>query len=66
MNDNENMINAEAETQPRTNSRVTYLILTIGAVAVLVAAGLLFTTQVNSEPGCAGDAPCMLYFYIDD
>ena len=40
-------------------------ILVIAAALVLIASGLLFFTQVNSSPGCAGEGPCMLYFYAD-
>ena len=60
------------EQKPETEERTAALpinlnlVFIIGAVIVLIAGGILLFTQASSKSGCAGEGPCMLYFYADD
>jgi hypothetical protein len=51
----------EAKSQPLTLN----LVLIVGVVAALIVGGLLLFTGTSSASGCAGEGPCMLYFYTD-
>ena len=39
--------------------------LVVVVAAVLVIGGLFLFQKATSAPGCAGEAPCMVYFYAD-
>ena len=56
----------EVQTKGKASSSSARLVVIVGGVIVLAGAGLLLFTVANSEPGCAGQGPCMLYFYTDD
>jgi hypothetical protein len=65
MNEDKVENKAEAEDKALPLNLNLNLALALGVVVVLIAGGILLFAQVSSSPGCAGEGPCMLYFYAD-
>ena len=49
----------------RVAHRARRLVPVFAAILVLAAGGLLLARETSSGRGCAGEGPCMLYFYKD-
>jgi len=56
---------AQVETESKPSPPNRRLILVLGAILVLAAGGFLIFLQTDADQGCAGEGPCMLYFFAE-